>query len=216
VAEVSPVPDQRALRAAVAGAFDPEGKLTRAIENLGPVAGRSVLLVDGSSRLGHELQALGADVASLGGDAWSTAGDASADVLVSCFDRFRGALAESSGDLAQAERVLRPGGRLLVVHDYGRDDAAKLLHTPDEEQELVAWSHRSGWFMSRGFRLRVLHCWWTWASIEEARAILADAFGVSGTRMADALRRPRLEHKIGIYHRTLGESPDGSGALPGS
>ena len=47
--------------------------------------------------------------------------DASADVVVACWSAFRGAPAD---EMAEAARLLRPGGRLLVVHDYGRADEA--------------------------------------------------------------------------------------------
>ena len=50
--------------------------------------------------------------------------DASADVLIGCWTSFRG---PDAAEFAEAARILRPGGRLLVLHDYGRDDVSKLL-----------------------------------------------------------------------------------------
>jgi hypothetical protein len=123
-------------------------------------------------------------------------------VLIAAFTGFEGS--DGGGDLADAGRVIRPGGRLLVVHDYARDDASKLLLPPEARADRVAWSRGDGWFIEHGFKLRVIHCWWTWQSIEQAREDLTAVFGVDGTAMANGLRRPRLEHKVAVYHRTMG------------
>jgi hypothetical protein len=103
-------------------------------------------------------------------------------------------------ELVAADRLLRPGGRLLVLHDYGRDDISRLR--PADLPEYGAWSKRDGPFLRGGFKIRVVHCWWTFESIEEARAFLVDAFGSSASALADALKRPRLSYNVAIYHRT--------------
>jgi hypothetical protein len=123
--------------------------------------------------------------------------DASADVLVGFWSSFRGAPPD---EVAEAGRVLRPGGRLLVVHDYGRDDVSRLR---GERPEYATWSRRDGPFLGAGFRIRVIHCWWTFESIEEARRFLAEAFGERGTDVGGSLARPRLSYNLAIYHRTF-------------
>lgn len=105
--------------------------------------------------------------------------------------------------MAQAERILRPGGRLLVVHDYGRDDLALIR---GEQPEYGPWSRRNGPFLGRGFRIRVVHCFWTFDSIDEASGFLDEAFGEAGRPVAEALRRPRLSYNIAVYHRTIGDA----------
>lgn len=90
---------------------------------------------------------------------------------------------------------------LLVVEDYGRDDVAALVGGTEREQDLVALSRRDGPFLSRGFRLRVLHCWWRWDSLEKAGTFLAAAFGGPGEARARSMRRPRLAYNVAIYHR---------------
>ena len=47
--------------------------------------------------------------------------------------------------------------------------------------EYRVWSRREGPFLAGAeFKIRVLHCFWTFASIEEAQAFLVEAFGETG------------------------------------
>jgi hypothetical protein len=108
-----------------------------------------------------------------------------------------------AGELGQVDRILRPGGRLLAIHDYGRDDVAGLF---GDRPEYGAWSHRNGPFLKGGFRVRVLHCFWTFESQEATTAFLAEAFGAAGEAVAATLKRPRLSYNVAIYHRAR---PDG-------
>jgi SAM-dependent methyltransferase len=189
------------LDAALSRALDVEGKLPRAIEALAPVSGRDVLIVDEIDGLrAQQLRDLGArvTVAPGGPDGFGVPDD-SADVVVSFWSSFRGV---TPAEIAEAKRVLRPGGRLLVVHDYGRDDVSHLL---GDRPEYGAWSRRSGPFMRDGFRLRVVHCFWTFASTEECSTFLAAAFGSVGEKVAAGLKRPRLSYNVAIYHRSFVE-----------
>ncbi len=184
-------------------ALDVEGKLPRALDSLGPVSDRDVVLVDGAGGIrARQLADLGARVTLVesSGPAPFDAADASADVVVSCWSAFRGAPPDQ---MAHARRLLRPGGRLLVVHDYGRDDVAGLR---GEMPAYGLWSRRDGPFLGHGFKVRVVHCWWTFESAEAAREFLADAFGQAGQDLAGRLTRPRVSYNLAIYHRTLGEA----------
>jgi SAM-dependent methyltransferase len=188
----------------LARVLDVEGKIPRAIEALGPVVGRDVVVIDGSAGLrARQLAALGARVSVVEPKAPGTfdAPDASADVVVGLWSAFRGA---GSPDMAEAARLLRPGGRLLAVHDYGRDDVAMLQGPRPEYGE---WTRRDGPFLGNGFKIRVLHCWWTFDSLEAAQAFLDAAFGESGRAVAARMTRPRLSYNVAVYHRTLGEEP---------
>ena len=196
------------LAARLRSAFDPEAKVARALEALGPVAGRDVVVIDGDgSPVTEAIATLGARVvgAGLTGPLRLDAPAASADVIVGLWSAFRG---PSAADQAEVDRVLRPGGRQLVVHDYGRDDVSRLLG-PDRP-EYGAWSQRTGPFLQGGFRVRVLHCWWAFDSLDDARQFLVAAFRDRGAVVAATLRRPRLAYNVAVYHRSRAET----GAAP--
>ena len=183
--------------------LDVEAKIPRAFEALGPIGGRDVLLLDGADGIrARQLAELGARVtfAATQGPARIDAPDDSADVIASLWTGFRG---EIGPEVAEAERVVRPGGRLLVLHDYGRDDVSRLR---GDLPEYGLLSRRDGPFLRGGFKVRVVHCFWTFDSIEEAAEFLGDAFGEVGAQVAAGMKRPRLSYNVAIYHRTLGSA----------
>jgi hypothetical protein len=193
----------------LAAAADVEGKIVRALDALGPLAGRDVALLDlPAGRLFDRF--LGAGVHAvpipLSEPLRLEAADESLDAVVSLWSGFRGV---EAADLGEVDRVLRPDGRLLVVHDYGRDDVSA-LRSP-EAPEYRVWSRREGPFLrGGGFKIRVLHCFWTFPSVEEAQALLVDAFGDRGEAVASQLKRPRLSWNVAVYHRWRGgEAPEG-------
>lgn len=186
------------LAAVLASALDREGKIGRALEALGPVADRDVLLLDTpGGAIRHSLDELGARLSDAPASAplRFDAPDGSIDAVIAVWSAFRGV---DPAEVAEADRVLRLGGRLLVVHHYGRDDIAHVL----DATEAVAWGRPFGPFLSNGFRVRVLHCWWTFDSLEAMGTFLGDAFGQRARAFGGTLKRPRLAHKVAVYHRT--------------
>jgi hypothetical protein len=187
------------LAARLEAAFDRDAKIVRGLEDLGPVAGRDVLLIDAEgSSIAAGLLALGARLVHepLTRPLRLVSGSASSDVVIGLWSAFREV---SPVELAEVDRVLRPDGRLLVVHEYGRDDVRQVMGL---RPELDAWSRKSGPFLSNGFRVRVLHCWWDFDSLDVASSFLSEAFGESGATFGATLTRPRLSHKVAIYHRS--------------
>ena len=67
------------------------------------------------------------------------------------------------------------------------------------------WGRRGGWYLRHGFRLRVVHCFWTFATLDDARGFVEEAFPETGPAVADDLKRPRLSYNVAVYHRTRGE-----------
>jgi hypothetical protein len=180
-------------------AFDRSGKIARALDALGPVADRDCVVVDATAGpIRRSLTALGARVvdAPLASPFQLPVGDGSADCVIGLWSAFRGPVPD---EIAEADRVLRTGGRLLVIHDYGRDDVSRIR---GELPEYGVWSRKSGPFLNGGFRIRVLHCWWDFDSPEATTTFLTDAFGDAGASVAATLKRPRLSYNVAIYHRS--------------
>jgi SAM-dependent methyltransferase len=181
--------------------LDVEAKIPRTFEALGPVRGRDVVLLDGAEGIrARQLTELGARVTFAATDGSSRIGapDASADVIADLWAAFRGDLAPALSAMA---RVLRPGGRLLILHDYGRDDVSRLR---GDLPDYGLLSRRDGPYLQGGFKVRVVHCFWTFESIDEARAFLEEAFGSVGSDVAAGMKRPRLTYNVAVYHKTFG------------
>ena len=194
------------LNERLARCLDTEGKIPRALEALGPVSDRDVLLVGSPGGLRErQLADLGARVLATpdADEPLAGQGNGSVDVVIGMWTSFRGA---DPSQVREAQRVSRPGGRLLVVHDYGRDDVSRLR---GDLPEYGSWSHRTGPFLGNGFHVRVIHCFWTFESIDDATDFLGAAFGDSGREVARSMTRPRLSYNVAVYHRDIGTEPDG-------
>jgi hypothetical protein len=215
------------LEEAFLSVVDVEGKLIAALEDLGPVAGRDVVLLDaGHGFLERHLAVIGARVkavafpdpqdeaAALARIAELPGGEADAVVVP-----WSELAVPGSRFIAEAARLLQPRGRLLLVHDYGRDDVWGLW--PERRDRAVAWSQRNGPFLGDGFRVRVIHCWWTFKSAEQARELLSAGFGPLGVELASRMKRLRLEYRVAVYHRWAPgpgpgiAEPDGATAAAG-
>jgi hypothetical protein len=199
------------LAARLAAVVDVDGKIPRTLDSLGPLRDRDVVLLDDADGFrAAQLRALGARVRIHPEEAVGALEPSSADAVLS----FWGALGQPSDETARridaAGRVLRPGGKLLILSDYGRDEVALLLPGGDDPPVYRALLQRDSWYLAAGFKLRVIHGWWSFASLDEARDFLKASFSELGPTVAAGLRRPRLAHKMVVYHRTFGEpsAPD--------
>jgi hypothetical protein len=88
-----------------------------------------------------------------------------------------------------------------VLHDYGRDEVS---HLRGDLPDYGLLSRRDGPYLRGGFKVRVVHCFWTFESIEEARDFLEAGFGAVGAEVAAAMKRPRLTYNVAVYHQTFG------------
>ncbi len=206
-----------ALRERLAAALDADGKIPRTLDSLGPIADRDVLLFDADDGLrAGQLRALGGRVTVVPRDVDLGGLDREiADVAVILWDPKAEPTPECAARYDAMTPLLRPGGRLLVLLNYGRDDVARLL--PGAERAALDYAslrQRDTWFLRRGFKLRVIHGWWTFETIEDAASFLSNGFGEAGADMAVTLRRPRLSHKMVVYHRT--QAPEVAAAADGA
>ena len=204
---------------------DVEAKVARAIAELGPLAGRDVVILDADGALrARQLADLGARVVAVAPEARAAAlradlgevatpglvsvasgipsasglAAASADAVVGFWTTFRPG---ADDEIAEAERILRPGGRLLAVHDYARDDVSAFF--PEERsRDLVAMSRRGGWYLEHGFKIRVVHAFWTFPDRDAMLAVMAEVFGPRAAESLADRRRARLSWKVVVYHRT--------------
>lgn len=192
--------------------MDLEGRIPRALEALGPLAGRNVAIIDapGTPWL-DRLRDAGVTPLVVAPDRPLTlpVEDGSLDAVVALWTAFRGV---DPVELAEVDRALAVDGRLLVVHDYGRDDVAGL--GDPAAPEYGTWSRRDGPFLrDAGFRIRVLHCYWTFTSLEVARTMLA-SFGEPGEALGTGLKRPRIAWNVAVYHRRRGGAPPEAAPSP--
>ena len=134
-------------------------------------------------------------------------------------EAFKVALAGYEEDRASAESLLKAaeirwpnGSRLIAIPanpDTARGYSANLLldefafhENPDAIWRAIYPSISNP--LKGEFKIRVLHCFWTFASIEEAQDFLAESFGERGTADGAALRRRRLSWNVAVYHRARG------------
>ena len=204
-------PSDPALLSLLDGAIDAEGKIGRALEALGPLSGRDVLLLDADRGVRRaQLEALGARVQVPAADPEGGLRAAgldgvpaeSVDVVVAFWTGLGLGPVTEPIMVAALERVVRPGGRILLVEVYGRDDTTGLFADPAREARLVAANDRRGAMLAAGYRVRVLHCWWTFTDLDVMAAALGALFPETGAAVAAAQRRPRLSFKVAVYHRT--------------
>jgi SAM-dependent methyltransferase len=229
VADLPFLPARPELTDRLIAALDADGKINRALVALGALAGADVAMLGDAPVHVAGLREAGARVAvlpipadeapasddvvgellPLPGDGVPASDDvvgellqgrppASLDAVVSLWSGFAG---PSPASLAAADRVLRPGGRLLVLQDYGRDDLDGVRGV-ERTAQLVRWSRRDGWYLRAGFRIHVVHAFWHAADPGEAGELLEAAFGPAGHAAAAGLRRSRIAHNVAIFHRT--------------
>ena len=192
-----------AIASRLARLVDCDGKIPRVIAELGEIAGRDVVVLRTNGRLrAAQLRAFHAHVKASADDGQELPAGC-ADVVVRYWGESGAVAAPDRAAMAAAERLLRPDGRLLMVMDYGRDDVARLRPEGETPEIYRALRARDAQYAAQGFKLRVIHGWWQFDSLDEAAQFLPEAFGDRGQRVASEMRRPRLSHKVVIYHRGM-------------
>jgi SAM-dependent methyltransferase len=102
--------------------------------------------------------------------------------------------------IAEALRVLRPGGRLIVIGYYGRDDASTLLEPEVVAHVREATQRRTGWWLRNGFKIKVVHARLDLRDDGAAHELLPRLYGDRGRAYLMQPHKPMLELKLGLYH----------------
>ena len=102
--------------------------------------------------------------------------------------------------IREALRVLRPGGRLIVIGYYGRDDISTLLEPEVLAHVRDATHRRTGWWLRNGFKIKVVHAKLDLRDAEAAHALLPRLYGDRGRAYLMGPHRPMLELKLALYH----------------
>lgn len=91
--------------------------------------------------------------------------------------------------LAEADRVVRPGGPICIVDNLGDDEFTALSQTDI--------STDSGYWRDRGFILEPIETSFEFESIDDARLLLELFFGQAGRAGA----KPNLTFRVGLFWR---------------
>lgn len=103
--------------------------------------------------------------------------------------------------IAEAMRVLRPGGRLIVMGYYGRDDVGPLLDPGVVRNAHEATQRRTGWWLRHHFKIKVVHARFDLRDEATAQELLVRLYGDRGRAFLAAPHRTSLELKLGLYHQ---------------
>jgi SAM-dependent methyltransferase len=107
----------------------------------------------------------------------------------------------SLGAITEAMRVLRPGGRLIAVSYYGRDDVASLLEPEVVAHARDATQRRTGWWLRHGFKIKVVHARIDLGDPGTALELLPRLYGDRGRAYLMGSHQPSLKLNLGLYHR---------------
>jgi SAM-dependent methyltransferase len=116
----------------------------------------------------------------------------------------------SLASVREALRVLRPGGRLVVIGYYGRDDVADLLEPEVVAHARTATKRRSGWWLRNGFKIKVVHARLDLGDSATAHELLPRLYGDRGRAFLMRPHRSSLRLNLGLYHleRPSDPTPD--------
>jgi hypothetical protein len=97
--------------------------------------------------------------------------------------------------------VLRPGGRLVVIGYYGRDDMAGLLEPEVVERARQATQRRIGWWLRHDFKIKVVHTRVDLQDESAAMELLPRLYGDRGRAFLMSPHPVSLGLRLGLYHR---------------
>jgi SAM-dependent methyltransferase len=102
--------------------------------------------------------------------------------------------------IAELMRVIRPGGRLIVIGYYGRDQVASLLDPEVVAQAFEATQRRTGWWLKHGFKIKVVHTRLDISDLATAMELLPRLYGERARAFLMGQHPASLTLKLGLYH----------------
>ena len=103
--------------------------------------------------------------------------------------------------VAEAMRVIRPGGRLIAIGYYGRDDVSALLEPEVVAHVREATQRRTGWWLRNGFKIKVVHARLDLGDAATAHELLPRLYGDRGRAYLMGPHPSSLRLNIGLFHR---------------
>jgi SAM-dependent methyltransferase len=220
-----------ALHARLGAAIDPDRKVVGALEKIVPLSGKRI--ADVGTGIGHypmllarrtgrtygvesdpallaeaRRRAVGSHQPNIriveGSSTSLPLRDGAVDVvLTSMIDPVDASLPA----VAEARRVLRPGGRLIVIGHYGRDDVSALLEPEVVEHVMEATQRLTGWWLRNGFKIKVVHARLDLGDAATAHELLPRLYGDRGRAYLMGPHRPSLRLNLGLFHKAMATEP---------
>ncbi|HEX2767556.1 MAG TPA: class I SAM-dependent methyltransferase [Candidatus Limnocylindria bacterium] len=103
--------------------------------------------------------------------------------------------------IEEALRVVRPGGRLIAMGYYGRDDVSVLLEPEVAEHARAATHHRDGWWLRNGFKIKVVHARLDLGDAATTHELLPRLYGDRGRAFLMGPHPSSLRLNLGLFHR---------------
>ena len=104
----------------------------------------------------------------------------------------------SEAGLHEVERVVRPGGDIVVVQNYGHDELSEFWLA--QESECEAWPP---WFQEQGFACQVVDTVWRFRTIDEALGVLEFLWGEQARDYVLMHDKVEFGYKVAVYHRLV-------------
>ena len=189
-----------ALHARLGEAIDPDRKVLAALERVVPLSGKRI--ADVGPGIGSESHHPNVRIVEGEATALPLRDRAVDVVLTSLIDPDDGSLPA----VREALRVIRPGGRLVAIGHYGRDDVSALLEPEVVERVLESTQRRTGWWLRNGFKIKVVHARLDLGDATTAHELLPRLYGDRGRAYLMGAHRSSLRLYLVIFHRGREES----------